>query len=414
MLKAWFEISLWKRVLGALVLGLIVGSLWGEGAESIKWIGDLFVRMIRMLVMPLVFTTIVAGIYAMGDPKRLGSIGVKAFALFLGTTACAIVIGLIMGTVLQPGVGVDLSGAEPRDLGPPMSLQDRLLGIVPSNPIEALAKGQVLPVIFFAVLFGVAIVAAGEKGKPVGDVINSAAEAILKLAFMVMELAPFGVFALIAWVAGTKGADTLLNVLTLTIAVYAGCLAHIVLVHGGLIRFVARLPVRKFFRGAIDPQLVAYSTSSSAATLPVSLAAAEENLGVKSVVASSVLPLGATINMDGTALYVGIVSLFAAQVFGVDLTIVDYFVIALTTTLVSIGSASVPSASLFLLAAVLGGIGISDAQTAIIVGFILPFDRILDMMRTAVNVTGDLAVATTVARLEGEFEEDVFMADNVA
>ncbi|MGF1454236.1 MAG: dicarboxylate/amino acid:cation symporter [Alphaproteobacteria bacterium] len=410
MVKAWFEIALWKRVLGALILGVIVGSVIGEAAENIKWIGDLFVRMIRMLVMPLIFTTIVAGIYAMGDPKRLGSIGLRAFILFLGTTACAIVIGLIMGTLLQPGAGVDLSDANPRVLGEPMTLADRLLGIVPSNPIEALAGGQVLPTIFFAVLFGIAVIAAGEKGRPVGDVINSASEAILKLAFMVMELAPFGVFALIAWVAGTKGAETLLNILTLTIAVYAGCLIHIVVVHGGLIRLVAGLPAFTFFRGAVDPQLVAYSTSSSAATLPVSLTAAEENLGVRPVVASSVLPLGATINMDGTALYVGIVALFAAQAFGIELGLVDYLVIALTTILVSIGSASVPSASLFLLAAVLGGIGISAEQTAIIVGFILPFDRILDMMRTAVNVTGDLAVATTVAKLEGELDEEVFRA----
>ncbi len=410
MIKAWFEIPLWRRVLGALVLGVIVGTLLGEATENIKWIGDLFVRMIRMLVMPLIFTTIVAGIYAMGEPRRLGSIGLRAFTLFLGTTAGAIVIGLIMGTILQPGVGVDLSGANPQVLGAPMTLQDRLLGIVPSNPIQALAQGDVLPTIFFAVLFGIAIIAAGEQGKPVGDVINSAAEAILKLAFMVMELAPFGVFALIAWVAGTKGAETLLNILTLTIAVYVGCLIHIVVIHGGLIRFVAGLPAFTFFRGAIDAQLVAYSTSSSAATLPVTLTAAEENLGVRPVVASSVLPLGATINMDGTALYVGIVSLFAAQAFGIELGLADYLIIALTTTLVSIGSASVPSASLFLLAAVLGGIGISADQTAIIVGFILPFDRILDMMRTAVNVTGDLAVATTVAKMEKEFDEEVFRA----
>lgn len=410
MIKAWFKITLWKRILGALVLGLIAGLIWGEGANSIRWMGDIFVRSIRMLVVPLIFTTLVAGVVSMGDARRLGSIGLKAFALYLGTTALAITIGLIFGTVMQPGVGVDLSGAEAETLSSATTLGERLINMIPINPIAALAEGNILAVIIFAILIGIGIIMVGDEAKVLRDVFNAGADVMLKLTFIVMELAPFGVFALIAWVAGTQGAETLLKVVTLAVAVYAACVAHIIIVQLGMVKFLARLPILPFARGAVDPQLLAYSTSSSAATLPATMAAAEENMGIGVPVRSSVLPLGATVNMDGTALYVGIVALFSAQAFGVELAMSDYLIIGLTTTLVSIGTASVPSASLFLLAAVLTSIGISAEQTAIIVGFILPFDRVLDMMRTVVNVTGDLAVATVVAKSENELDEDTYNA----
>ncbi len=410
MLKKWFEIKLWKRIFAALIAGIVIGLIWGDGAESIRWIGDVFVRLIRMLVVPLIFTTLVAGVISMGDPKRLGSIGARAFALYLLTTAAAICIGLFMGSVLQPGAGVDLSGAEARDLGPAMSLADRLYNIIPTNPVAALAEGNILAIIVFSIMIGTGIVLSGDKAKVLGDAFNAAAEVMLKITFIIMELAPFGVFALIAWVAGTQGVATLANVLILAIAVYVGCFTHMILVYGSIVRFVVNLPLNPFIRGAIDPMLVAYSTSSSAATLPVTMAASEENHGVGFPVSSSVIPLGATVNMDGTALYVGIVALFAAQAFGIPLDLADYLIIGLTTTLVSIGTASVPSASLFLLAAVLESIGMSGAQTAIIVGFILPFDRILDMMRTTTNVTGDLTVSLTVAKYEGELDKDTYLA----
>ncbi|MEC7289716.1 MAG: dicarboxylate/amino acid:cation symporter [Pseudomonadota bacterium] len=410
MIKAWFKITLWKRILGALVLGLIAGLIWGEGANSIRWMGDIFVRSIRMLVVPLIFTTLVAGVVSMGDARRLGSIGLKAFALYLGTTALAITIGLIFGTVMQPGVGVDLSGAEAETLSSATTLGERLINMIPINPIAALAEGNILAVIIFAILIGIGIIMVGDEAKVLRDVFNAGADVMLKLTFIVMELAPFGVFALIAWVAGTQGAETLLKVVTLAVAVYAACVAHIIIVQLGMVKFLARLPILPFARGAVDPQLLAYSTSSSAATLPATMAAAEENMGIGVPVRSSVLPLGATVNMDGTALYVGIVALFSAQAFGVELAMSDYLIIGLTTTLVSIGTASVPSASLFLLAAVLTSIGISAEQTAIIVGFILPFDRVLDMMRTVVNVTGDLAVATVVAKSENELDEETYNA----
>ena len=409
MLQTWFATALWKRILLALVLGVIVGMIWGPGASSISWLGELFVRLIRMVVVPLVFVTLVSGVVAMGDPAKLGSLGAKTLAIYMLTTLAAIAIGLFFAAVLQPGVGVDLSAAAPSAVQEAIPLSERLLSIVPSNPIAALAEGNILAIIFFALLVGVSVLTIGEKGKPVAELMDSSSEMMLRITHWVMEVAPFGVFALIAAVAGTQGVAALLDVLTLALAVVLACVIHVVVVHGvGIIKLSLGLSPLNFFRGARDAMLVAFSTSSSSATLPISMSVAEENLGIKPVVASTVLPLGATINMDGTALYVGIVSVFAAQAFGIDLSLADYAIVAGSTTLVSVGTAAVPGASLFLMAAVMGAIGITPEQIAVVIGFILPFDRPLDMLRTSVNICGDLSVSTAVANWEGEFDREVF------
>lgn len=409
MLQTWFATALWKRILLALVLGVIVGMIWGPGASSISWLGELFVRLIRMVVVPLVFVTLVSGVVAMGDPAKLGSLGAKTLAIYMLTTLAAIIIGLFFAAVLQPGVGVDLSAAAPSAVQEAIPLSERLLSIVPSNPIAALAEGNILAIIFFALLVGVSVLTIGEKGKPVAELMDSSSEMMLRITHWVMEVAPFGVFALIAAVAGTQGVAALLDVLTLALAVVLACVVHVVVVHGvGIIKLSLGLSPFNFFRGARDAMLVAFSTSSSSATLPVSMSVAEENLGIKPVVASTVLPLGATINMDGTALYVGIVSVFAAQAFGIDLSLADYAIVAGSTTLVSVGTAAVPGASLFLMAAVMGAIGITPEQIAVVIGFILPFDRPLDMLRTSVNICGDLSVSTAVANWEGEFDREIF------
>ena len=409
MLQTWFATALWKRILLALVLGVIVGMIWGPGASSIRWLGELFVRLIRMVVVPLVFVTLVSGVVAMGDPAKLGSLGAKTLAIYMLTTLAAIAIGLFFAAVLQPGVGVDLSAAAPSAVQEAIPLSERLLSIVPSNPIAALAEGNILAIIFFALLVGVSVLTIGAKGKPVAELMDSSSEMMLRITHWVMEVAPFGVFALIAAVAGTQGVAALLDVLTLALAVVLACVIHVVVVHGvGIIKLSLGLSPLNFFRGARDAMLVAFSTSSSSATLPVSMSVAEENLGIKPVVASTVLPLGATINMDGTALYVGIVSVFAAQAFGIDLSLADYAIVAGSTTLVSVGTAAVPGASLFLMAAVMGAIGITPEQIAVVIGFILPFDRPLDMLRTSVNICGDLSVSTAVANWEGEFDREVF------
>jgi len=345
----------------------------------------------------------------MGDPSKLGSLGVKTLAIYMATTLAAISIGLFLAAIMQPGVGVDFSAAVPGEIQEAIPLSERLMSIVPSNPIAALAEGNILAIIFFALLCGVSLLTIGERGKPVADLMDASSEMMLRITHWVMEVAPFGVFALIAWVSGTQGVTALLDVITLALAVLIGSVAHLAIVHGLIIiKLTLKLSPVMFFRGARDAMLVAFSTSSSSATLPVSMSVAEENLGIKPVIASTVLPLGATINMDGTALYVGIVSVFAAQAFGIDLSLTDYALIAGSTTLVSVGTAAVPGASLFLIAAVMQTIGMSPEQIAVVIGFILPFDRPLDMLRTAVNIGGDLSVSTAVANWEDEFDKDIF------
>jgi Na+/H+-dicarboxylate symporter len=391
------------------VIGVIVGMLWGPGSESLSWMGDIFMRLIRMVVVPLVFVTLISGVVSMGDPSKLGSLGAKTLAIYMATTLAAITIGLTLAVILQPGAGVDFTGSVPGQIQETIPLSQRLIEIIPVNPIAALAEGNILAVIFFALMVGVSLLTIGEKGKPVADVMHASSDMMIKITHWVMEVAPFGVFALIATVAGTQGVAALLDVLTLALAVLIACIVHLVVVHGIIImKLTLGLSPVMFFRGARDAMLVAFSTSSSSATLPVTLSVAEENLGIKPVVASTVLPLGSTINMDGTALYVGIVSVFAAQAFGIELSFADYVVMAGATTLVSVGTAAVPGASIFLMAAVMGTIDMTPEQIAIVIGFIIPFDRPLDMLRTVVNIGGDLSVATAVANWEDEFDKEIF------
>ena len=430
MFSRWQAITLWKRVIIGLGLGMALGltAHYSGGSDFVTtWIkpfGDAFVRLIKMLVVPLIATTLVAGVVAMGDPKRLGSLGVKTIALYLITTLFAVCLGLLFGTIFQPGAGVEnltatdaaVSTAEGKLAAGAAAggIVERLLAIIPTNPLAAFANGDVLPIIFFSILIGVGILLIGEKGKPVGFWFESASEIVMKITMLIMELAPLGVFALMAWVLADQGLEILKNMGMLAIALYLACLVHIALIYGGLIiKGILKLPVIRFFYGVLDAQGVAYSTASSNATLPVSISCAEHNLGVDKSVAGSVLPLGATINMDGTAIYLGMVAMFAAQALGIEVTLAGYAMVALTAVLTSIGAAGIPSAGLLLAATVLSVIGVTDAQSTLIIAFILPFDRLLDMMRTVTNVTGDIAVACTVAKWEGQLDEEVFKTKSV-
>jgi Na+/H+-dicarboxylate symporter len=409
-LDFWFGIPLWRRILAALVLGAVVGYFWGEGATSIKWIGDIFVRLIRMIVAPLVFMIIASGVAQLGDARRLGSIGVKTIAMYVLTTLVAVGIGLTLATLMAPGIGADLQNVAPQAVNPPKAVGELFIGIVPLNPIKAIAEGETLAIIFFAMLVGAGVIVAGKDGEPVAKLLASGTEVMLRIVGFVMEVAPFGVFALIAVVMGTNGPATFVNVAQLAVCVLIGAIIQTLVTHGLVVRLLAWLPLVPFYRGCMDAILVGFSTSSSSATLPVAIRVAEENLGIKPSISSTVLPLGATIGMDGTAMYVAMLTMFAAQAFGVPLTLTDYLLVALTTTIVAMGVAPVPSGSLFVLAAVLASIGIGAEQTAIIVGFILPFDRILDMIRTVPNVTCDLSIATAVARWEKEIDVEIYLS----
>lgn len=462
------EMKLWKRVLIGLGYGvgygLLVSSFFGaaEGSAGeafladLKFVGDVFIKFIRLIIIPLIFFTLVAGVMALGDPKKLGTIGLKTIGLYLATTFFANIIGLTMGAIFRPGAGVDLGGAAPRELAAPAGgLLDRIVAMATKNPFSgfvafdwvtlavsaALVAGavyfarkrpdaaknsapfvmlfavgvagasmDVLFLIFCSLVLGTIFLFMGTAGTLARHFFDYASEIVLDVIHAIMAMAPYGVFALIAYVAGTKGVETFTAILTLTLAVYLGAFIHMAVVYGGLIKGVLRLPFINFFRGILDAQMVAYSTSSSSATLPVTISNVSDNLGVRRSVASSVLPLGATINMDGTSLYLGVLALFTAQAFGYDLTLTHYVLIAITAALASIGTAGVPSASLFLLSTVLSVFDVSAEHTALILGFVFPFDRLLDMMRTVTNVTGDAAVAVAVAKTEGELDEDVFRA----
>lgn len=407
-LAFWFAIPLWQRIMGALVLGAVAGLALGENATQLKVIGDVFVRLIRMIVSPLIFMIIASGVAQLGDPRRLGRIGVRTVGMYFATMMVAVIIGLVLATLLQPGLGAHLAGVAPQALAEAKGPAELFLSIIPLNPIKALAEGETLAIIFFAVLVGAAVIVAGEDGKPLARGLASGSAVMLKIVTMIMEVAPFGVFALIAVVMGASGPKTFVNVFQLAMCVIAGSLIQTIITHGLIVRVLARLPVIPFFKGIADAVMVGFSTASSSATLPVAIRVAEQNLGVKPAVSSTVLPLGATIGMDGTAMYVALLTMFAAQAFGVPLSLADYAIVAVITPLIAMGAGPVPSGSLFVLAAVLGAIGIGAEQTALLVGFILPFDRILDMIRTVPNVTCDLAVATAVARWEDEVDVDEF------
>lgn len=411
-MKTWFAIPLWQRVIGALVLGVVVGFLWGPGAESIKIVGDIFIAFIKMLVVPLIFFSLVSGVAAIGDLRKFGAIGWRALLLFVVTGQIAVWLGLFMGTMIQPGIGVDTSmidmGVIPEPT--PTSWRDMLLGVVPASPVQVMADVNVLPLIVFSLLLGVGILMAAEDGKPVQKVFDSGAIIMQKVTMVVMELTPFGVFALMAWVAGTLGMDALVALSKLVALNYAGCLLIIFVMYSAMIKFIAKLPVVDFFRGIIDAMAVSYSTASSNATLPVTLRCAERNLGVSNSVAAFVVSLGATINMNGTAMYLGLATLFGAQIFGVELSWAQYGLIALLGTLGAIGAAGIPGAGLIMMALVFGAVGVPLETIAFVAGV----DRIMDMMRTTTNVSGDAAVALTVASMTGEVDrEEMISADDV-
>ena len=412
MLAFWFKIPLWQRVIAALVLGVITGLLWGPESETIKWIGDFFIKSIRMLVVPLIFFSLVAGVAALGDLRKLGSVGGRAMILFVITGQIAAWLGLALGTFFQPGAGVDTGAIQKGETPVPneTTAVDMILSIVPDSPVQVMADVRVLPLIVFALLIGIGILMAKDDGKPLAKIFDSGAVVMQKVTMIVMELTPFGVFALMAWVAGTLGTDALLSLAQLVGLNYLGCLLIIGVMYSSMIKFVAKLPVIDFFRGIVDAIAVSYSTASSNATLPVTLRCVERNLGVSNSVASFVVSLGATINMNGTAMYLGLATLFGAQIFGVDLSFGDYVLISITSTLGAIGAAGIPGAGLIMMALVFGSVGVPLETIAFVAGV----DRIMDMMRTTTNVSGDAAVAVTVASMTGEIDRgEMISADDV-
>ncbi|MBK6412085.1 dicarboxylate/amino acid:cation symporter [Sphingopyxis sp.] len=404
--RGWFAVPLWQRVLGAMLIGVLLGLFWPAATSAIAFIGELFVRLIRMLVVPIVFISIASGVTALADPRKLGSVGARTVGLFAATTFCAVSIGMAVGLLLEPGNGAALGTAAPHALGEAKSLHDQLMGIVPVNIVQALVDGDMLAIIFFSMMLGFGVILAGEQGRPMANLLQSAGQALFHLVRIVMEMTPFGVLALIAKAVADNGVAVFANIGWLAVAVVAGVILQILLVHLPLIAFVARQPIRRFYRTIIDALAIAFSTASSAATLPVALRIALDDLRIAPGVAKTVLPIGASIGKDGTAMYVGLLSIFSLQAVGVTPDLPMLAIIMLTGALAAFGTAPIPSASLFMLAAVLASVGISPEQTALIVGFILPFDRLLDMTRTVASASANLTVTTVVARWEKAIEPE--------
>jgi Na+/H+-dicarboxylate symporter len=402
------RMPLWQQILIGLGLGVLTGMLFKADALVLAPIGTLFLNAIKMLIVPLVFVSLVAGITAMSDSAKLGRISVKTIAIYLVTTAFAVSIGLLFGALFAPGEGMNMVASGIQETKQAPSLVQILVGLVPTNPVTAFAEGNILQIIVFAIALGVSMNLIGEKAAPAVKLFDSLAEVFYKLTDLVMRCAPIGVFALIAGVVASHGIEVLLPLASVIGVIYLASIAHMLLVYGCLLAMLARLSPLRFFKGVAPALAVAFSTSSSAGTLPVSIECARKNLGVSQGVAGFVLPVGATINMDGTAIYQGVLALFIAQAFGVDLNGGQYLMIILTATLASIGTAGVPGAGLIMLGLVLTSVGLPLEGVALIAGI----DRILDMARTTVNVAGDLMTTTLVGRSENELDQSIYNSDN--
>jgi len=395
---------LWLKILIGMIAGIAVGAIFGPSAEVIKPIGTLFISAIKMLIVPLIFCSLIVGVTSMKDTAKMGRVGLKAIIFYLGTTAVAITIGLGLGILFEPGSGLNMVATVANEAKSAPSLVDTLVGLIPKNPVGALAAGNILQIIVFALGLGIALNLVGEKAQPVIKVFEGFAEAMYKLTELVMKFAPYGVFALMAWVSGKYGLDVLLPLIKVIGLVYLGSILHVLFLGGGLVGLLGKLNPTRFYKGIIEAQIIAFTTTSSSGTLPASIKCATQNLGVSRSISSFVLPMGATINMDGTALYQGVLALFIAQAFGVDLSTADYLTIIATATLASIGTAGVPGAGLIMLSLVLTTVGLPIEGIAIVAGI----DRILDMARTTVNVTGDLMVTLLIGKSEGELDQAVF------
>ena len=392
------KMNLLTKILIAFVLAIVAGVLVGPAIEVVKPLGDLFLRLIKFIMVPLVLASLVVGVANIGDLRSLGRIGGKTVAYYLVTTAIAVTIGLVLGNVFAPGAGLDLAGTtEKVAANETPGIIATLLAIVPTNPFAALVEGNMLQTIFFAIFLGLAITMLGEKARTVHNFFEQLAEIMYKITGIVMRFAPYGIFGLMAPTVGQYGLSVILPLLKIILVVAGGCILHAALFYSLSVRLFAKMSPLTFFKGIAPASLVAFSTSSSSGTLPVTIKCTEENLGVPTKVSSFVLPLGATVNMDGTALYLGVCALFVAQFFGVDLTLAQQATIVLTATLASIGTAGVPGAGLIMMTMVLASVGLPLEGIALIAGV----DRILDMFRTSVNVTGDASAAVVVAASEG-------------
>lgn len=396
----------WQMLIG-LVLGVIVGALV-DSHFATTWfqpLGDLFIRLIRMVVVPLVLCTIIAGAAGISDTSKLGRVAVKVLIVYAITTALAVAAGLLFANFIQPGMGLDLSteGLKAKEVVAPPLIKT-LLAIVPINPMEALAKGSMLQIIFFAVFFGFALAAVGERGKPVLKFFEVCGDVMIHITSTVMKFAPIGVFGLMSYTVSRHGLAVLLPLGALILTALIATVVFVCIILLPMVRTLGNTKIGVFLKGIFEPWLVAFTTCSSAAALPANLQAARR-LGATKAIASFSIPLGNTINMNGTAIYMGVCAVFAAEIYGIPLSMADQLTIVLMGVFAAIGTAGVPGAGLIMTTIVFTQVGIPLEAVALIAGV----DRILDMIRTSINVVGDVAAAVTVTNLEHDLNSEPYV-----
>ncbi|KZN62945.1 dicarboxylate/amino acid:cation symporter [Pseudoalteromonas luteoviolacea] len=406
-----FQFALGGKAEFLIPLGLFDLPLRGFFVDGFFHVGgQIFIASLKMLVVPLVFISLVCGTCSLSDPKKLGRLGGKSILLYLTTTAVAITVAISLALLVSPGAGIDMPTTSSFDAKEAPTLAQVIIGMFPTNPIDAMANGNMLQVIVFALLFGIAMALSGEAGKRIAAVFDDLNTVILKLVTLLMNLAPYGVFCLMAKLFTDIQMGLILELGKYFLVVVAALFFHALVNYSILLKVLTGLNPVTFLTKMKDACMFAFSTSSSSATMPVTLETATKKLGANNTVASFTVPLGATINMDGTAIMQGVATVFIAQVFAVDLTLSDYLMVILTATLASVGTAGVPGVGLIMLAMVLNQVGLPVEGIAIIMGV----DRLLDMTRTAVNVTGDCMVTCVVAKSENELNQSVFNDPNAA
>jgi dicarboxylate/amino acid:cation (Na+ or H+) symporter, DAACS family len=395
--------KLWMKIFIGLILGVITGLLIGEKAVYLKPLGTIFLNLINMIIVLLILSSMTVGITSIHDPKKLGRVGGKTLGIYLTTTLIAIVSALFLANLFQLGEGLGLQAAASEPVKK-LSIGDILISIVPSNPVAALVNGNILQIIVFAVFLGIAINFSGSKGKPLLHFMESLSDVMYRLTSLIMEFSPIGVFGIMAWVAGTFGLSLLFPLLKFLAVYYLACCLHFFAVYGTLLKGFSRLDLWPFIRGMGDAIMLAFSTGSSAATLPVAMHCTQENLGVSKNISGFVLPLGITVNMNGTAIFQAMSAIFVAKAYGIPLALDMYITLILTTTLSAIGTAGVPGGGFLMLSAVLTSVGLPLEGLAILVGI----DRLREMVTTVLNILGDAAVTVFIAKQEGELNEQQY------
>lgn len=414
------KFSLTRKILLGLVIGAVFGILLTFFSQSswrdvwviglLELVGGIFINSIKMLVVPMVFVSLVCGVSSMGDVARIGRIGVKTMVFYLVTTAIAISLALVFAIIIEPGSGLRLAELSKQEstIGVRQPLIKTLQNIIPQNPVNAMAEGNMLQIIFIALLTGISISMVGTQARPLFLFFDATNAVIMKMVLLLMTFAPYGVFALIARTFATVGIDAMLPLIKYTTTVLLALLLHLSLVYMTALKFIGRLSPWQFFKNFLPAMSVAFSTASSNGTLPVTIETATERCGVSESIASFTLPLGATINMDGTAIMQGVAVVFLAQIYGVDLTPAAFLTVVLTATMASIGTAGVPGVGLITLSMVIESVNLPVEGIALIIGV----DRLLDMSRTVVNITGDAVCTLLIARSENEFNEEIFSGEN--